>query len=305
MHTKTYNTHPHQAEAEPLDSIRVYFAPFHAMSEDLSPSPCGSTIAAFNKAVSRQDWPYDNGDDPSFYAMQELRGRLSWGVCRQDVRNRLRREDIVVFFSFRKFEETTDCEYRLCAVATVERRVRQIDLWGDDSNLRVFTRYLNLLVRPSRSARGRWEHFEPALQGSRLHRDWLWRIADHGGFRKQDFKKLEDTDEFEPGATIRGRPVVVAENYVLFWSDVAKTHVLSKPLIVAWHSKGKAAEDWNSDNFSQAVRRMTLDVAARANGRKRSVRIRNSQPHRHIVFELPESEAQTWRTEFLNLIRNR
>ncbi len=35
-------------------------------------------------------------------------GPLSWGICRQDVRNRLPHGDLVVFFSFRKFKETGD-----------------------------------------------------------------------------------------------------------------------------------------------------------------------------------------------------
>ncbi len=285
-----------------MATIRIYFAAFHATSDDSSMSPCGSTIDAFKRAVKRQNWPYDNGDDPSFYAMRKFGGQLSWGICRQDVRNRLRHGDIVVFFSFRKFKETGDSEYRLCALATVEKKVRQLDLW-EDRTLRKFTRYFNLLIKPSKSSRYTWKHFEPTLEGSRLHGDWLWRIADHRGFRKKDFKKLQATDSFRIGAMIRGRSLVVAANYVLFSADRAKTHVLSRPPVVAWHSKGKPAEEWNPDGFSQSVRQLTLDVAERANGRKRSLRIRNSQrAHRHIVFKLPQPDAETWRAEFLALI---
>ncbi|MBZ5694715.1 MAG: hypothetical protein LAN36_05075 [Acidobacteriia bacterium] len=250
-----------------------------------------------------QDWPYDNGDDPSFYAMRKFRGQLSWGICRQDVRNRLRPGDIVVFFSFRKFKETGDSEYRLCALATVDRKVSQIGLW-QDQNLKIYRKYFNLLIRPWRSKHGAWEHFEPTLAGSRVHHDWLWRIAEHQGFRKEDFERLQTTDTLKPGVTVRGRPVVIAKNYVLFSSDPTETHVLSKPTVVAWHSRGKSAEEWNQDKFSHSVRRLTLDVAEQANGRKRSLRIRNSQrAHRHIVFELPRTDAETWRAEFIDLVK--
>jgi hypothetical protein len=212
---------------------------------------------------------------------------------------------IVVFFSFREFKETGDCEYRLCALATVDRRVSQSDIWQDNS-LKTYRKYFNLLIRPSVSRQGAWEHFEPTLDGSRLHHDWLWRMAEHQGFRKKDFKKLQKTDRLLAGATIRGRSVVIAKNYLLFSSDPAEGHILAKPPVIAWHSKGKPAEEWNQDKFSQAVRRLTLDVAERANERRRSLRIRNSQrAHRHIVFGLPQLEAQQWRAEFLDLIRNR
>ena len=287
------------------EARKVYFAPFHATSDESSVSACGTTIATFRKAVELQDWPYDNGDDPSFYAARKFGGQLSWGICRQDVRKGLRAGDIVVFFSFRKFDETGDSEYRLCALATVDRKVSQSDIWQDKS-LEVYRKYFNLLIRPSGSTHGAWEHFEPTVEGSREHHDWLWRIAEHQGFRKADFKKLEETGCLQPEAIIRGHPVVIARNYVLFSSDPAETHILSKPPVIASHSKGKPAEEWNQDKFSQAARRMTLDAAERANGRRRSLRIRNSQrAHRHIIFELPRFQAERWRVEFLDLIRDR
>jgi hypothetical protein len=286
-----------------MASRRIYFAPFHATSDDSSMSPCGLTIAAFKKAVKRQNWPYDNGDDPSFYAVRKFGGQLSWGICRQDVRNRLRCGDIVVFFSFRKFRESGDSEYRLCALATVDRKVSQSDIWQDNT-LKTYRKYFNLLIRPSGSRRGAWEHFEPTLDGSRLHHDWLWRVAEHQGFRKKDFKKLQETDRLIPEAAIRGRSVILARNYVLFSCDAAGTHILSKPPVIAWHSKGQPAEEWNQDKFSQAVKRLTLDIANNSNGRRRSLRIRNSQrAHRHIVCELSPSEAERWRAELLDLIQ--
>jgi len=211
---------------------------------------------------------------------------------------------LLPFFSFRKFPDTGDSEYRICALATVDKKISQIEIWKDKSH-RKFRRYFNLLIRPSRSKHNAWEHFEPTLHGSRLHHDWLWRMAEHQGFRKRDFKALEARDLLEKHATIRHHPLIIAKNYVLFSTDAAKTHILSKPAVVAWHSKGKPNEEWNKDRFSQAVQKLTLDVAEKANGRKRSLRIKNSQrAHRHIVFELPNDEAYRWRTQFLDLIRD-
>jgi len=70
---------------------------------------------------------------------------------------------MVVFFSFQKLGGTGEFEYRLCALATVERKVRQSDLWND-TKLRTFTKYFNLLIKPSKFIRGAWEHFEPSLE---------------------------------------------------------------------------------------------------------------------------------------------
>jgi hypothetical protein len=105
-------------------STRIYIAPYHAAKDDSTGSPCGSAIKIFKKTVARGDWPLDYGDDPSFYAMRKFGGQLSWGVCRQDVRNHLRTGDVVVFFSYLK-EDTGDSEYRLCALATVVQKVLQ------------------------------------------------------------------------------------------------------------------------------------------------------------------------------------
>ena len=282
---------------------QIYFAPFHAASGASGDSPCGSRTARFNTALARQDWPYDIGDDPSFYSSRTFGGPLTWGICRQDVRNSLRVGDIVVFFSFRKIEGSGESEYRLCAVATVEQKVSQLDLWSSDEELSRLRSYFNLLVRPLKAANGVWEHFEPALAGPGLHGDWLWRIADHRGLRKDDFNDIEHSDRLRVGQTIRGGAVQIADNYVLFAVAPAETYVLAKPPLVATHLPGLPHERWERDKFSQAVQRMTLGVAEEANGRRRWLRIRNSQrAHRHIRFKLPGAEAKDWKKDLLDLV---
>jgi hypothetical protein len=70
--------------------------------------------------------------------------------------------------------------------------------------------------------------------------------------------------------------------------------------------RSKPAEEWKTDPFSQRVKELTLDQAEEANGRRRWLRIENSQrAHRHIVFELPSREAEDWRRDFLRLIGQR
>jgi hypothetical protein len=65
--------------------------------------------------------------------------------------------------------------------------------------LSAFRKYCNLLIRPSKTKRF-WEHFEPCLQGPRVHKDWLWRIADHGGLRMKEFKNIHKTNRFKQGS---------------------------------------------------------------------------------------------------------
>ena len=288
-------------------SSRIYIAPYHAAKGDLTSSPCGSSVAVFKKIVARGDWPLDYGDDPSFYAMKEFEGPLSWGVCRQDVRNRLRSGDMLVFFSYLKCADNGSSEYRLCALATVEISVSQKEIW-EDPKLKKFRRYFNLLIKPGKPTCDSWEHYEPTVKDDRyrIHGDWLWRICYHRGLSKKDFEEVEKTNRFDSKTHVRRLPLLVARNYVLFSTDSDKTCVLSRPPIVALHSKGRAVEEWKADRFSQRIRELTLGCASRANGKNRSLRIRNSQrAHRHIVFELPSREAEDWRRRFMNFIRRR
>lgn len=284
-----------------LDRMRIYIAVFHAGSADLRRPPCGA-VAPLSSSVL-PEFPFDVGDDPSFYAMRKHEGPLSWGVCRADVRNNLRCGDIVVFFSCRKIMNTGNSEYSLCCLATVEDKVRQTDLWLDDC-LSIFTNYSNLLIKPRQSNPVEWDHFEPTLKGSRPHDDWLWRIACHEHFEREDFEEIQETNWFRLGQIIREHPVKVARNYIIFSLDRTKTAMLSRPPVVARHSENKLFESWNLDDFSQGVKRLTLGKAKQENARCRWLRTRNlQQPHRHIVFELPQSDAEAWRADFLRFIR--
>jgi hypothetical protein len=203
--SRTYSSRQKGSEmtdeaCHPSGKTRIFFVVFHTTARDSVISPCGSVGATPRRALKLDDWPYDSGDDPSFYAARKFGGKLSWGVCRQDVRNRLCPGDVVVFFSSSKQEDTGRTNYRLCALATAERRVSQDDIWQDES-LAIYREYSNLLIRPLGDAG--WEHFEPDLGGQGGHHDWLWRIACHRGLQRGDFKRLQATDKLEFGATVR------------------------------------------------------------------------------------------------------
>src|ERR1039458_4069461 len=114
----------------------IYLVCFHSEM----PKSFDGAKGQFHKvetAIYKGEWPYDNGDDPSFYVARQG-GRLTWGVCRQDLRNAIEKDSIVVFFSFTSLPNK-EILYRLCAVATVDDKVDHRAI-HDDRRLRRFRR---------------------------------------------------------------------------------------------------------------------------------------------------------------------
>jgi hypothetical protein len=71
-------------------------------------------VAAFLSKSARSNFPFDVGDDPSFFSAQHLDGPVTWGVCRADVRHAISPGDWAVFFAARPRAEDSDTiEYRL------------------------------------------------------------------------------------------------------------------------------------------------------------------------------------------------
>jgi hypothetical protein len=149
---------------------KVFLSPY--MSNDVSKdseSGCAKSYAPLHDALRRGEWPYDYGDDPSFFCRRHLGGALTWGVCRADVRSQVQPGDVVVFFSFTKAGRQV--QYRLSAIATVQTKLRQSDIFTNPLYKR-YRRYLNLLIRPSRSTKGAWGHWEPGAPAQKWHDDW-------------------------------------------------------------------------------------------------------------------------------------
>jgi hypothetical protein len=76
----------------------IYLVPYHSLRpESRILAACSGQFARVERAIMAAEWPYDNGDDPSFYVARRYGGPLTWGVCRPDVRSTIQTGSIVVF----------------------------------------------------------------------------------------------------------------------------------------------------------------------------------------------------------------
>jgi hypothetical protein len=198
----------------------IYLVCFHSVRSASLKGMKGQYLAV-EKAIADREWPCDNGDDPSFYVARRG-GLLTWGVCRQNLRNAIAKGSIVVFFSFTTGPHQV--VYRLSAVATVVDKLDHRAVHVDRRFSPYRRRYINVLIAPTHRGRGRaWQHDEDDRPGSQRHKDWLWRIADHSeAKRKEEFERrhasIYDEGWFAEGAMSRAG-LVLARNYVVFSSD--------------------------------------------------------------------------------------
>ena len=250
-------------------------------------------------AIRDGDWPYDNGDDPSFYVARRG-GRLTWGVCRQELRTSIWEGSIVVFFSFTPLA-TGEVLYRLCGVATVDYKTDHCAARRDGRLAAFRERYINLLI--ARSSDG-WDYAETDRKRSQRHKDWLWRMADHMGLSKKAFEKEYDkaysSENFPDDLLARGR-LKLAGNYVVFSADPSCTFISPDPHEVAVAINGQH-EKW-SDKRLQAL---TVGRAAAKRADKRSyLRVINSSGrnvHKQIRFEMAAEEAIEWRADLIQAL---
>src|SRR5262249_55337736 len=109
---------------------------------------------------------------------------LTWGVCRQQVRNGVIVGGIFVFFPFTPVEQKI--RYRISAVATVSEKLDRASFYRDERFRQHRQLYVNLLVKPGS---GGWVYDEGDTDRSARHSDdWLWRVAKHGR-NKKNFKR--------------------------------------------------------------------------------------------------------------------
>jgi len=292
----------------------VYVAVYQVVSpEELAfrPQPTPES-AAFLRAAESSNWPYDVGDDPSFFCAQHVVAPLSWGICRRDLRGALEPGDTVAFIAHRK-RSSGDVDYRWAGFATVAQKIKQTDIW-EDRRYAAFRRYLNLLLRPDPD-RG-YMHMEvhPGLP----HPDWLWRLTRSKGHRWQakDFVAYEDPaceKCFVPGRdrAANGELIELSANYVIFSTNRLETVVLADPPVVAEHRPEwgpQRPELWRDTPLAQQFHRITLGAAA---GR-RSLRLTTSDPQRtrmqqrHRHFRIPSESSDSaalWREQAIQLLQ--
>ncbi len=268
----------------------VYIVAYHSECNRALRGSSGQ-FSIVEQAIARGEWPYDNGDDPSFHVARRG-GPLTWGVCRQDVRNAILPGDIVVFFASTSIS-TRKVLYRLSAVATVAERMHHLRA-NRDPRFRPYP-YINLM---GRAVNGAWRYDETDRPLHHRHADWLWRMADAGGMTKADFavahSQVYQTGQFSRHA-LRTGEIRLACNYIVFSAADDETFISPAPVAVATALKGQR-ERWCNSQF----RRRTVGQAARHGARDY---LRAASPtgyfHRHIRFEMVADEARQWRSELI------
>jgi hypothetical protein len=273
------------------ENTAIYFAPYHSQPSAYLKGSSGR-FRLVEQAIAAGEWPYDNGDDPSFYAAR--RGaRLTWGVCREDVRNAISVGSIVVFFSFTK--DGPRVLYRLSAVATVAEKLDRRRVFTD----RRFrpADYLNVMLR--REGR-KWKYDEddhPPTKTAR-HGDWLWRMAVHGRSKAafaEQYARIYANQEFAEG------DVPIASNYVVFSDSADETYISPNPPFVAMGTVGEH-EHWTD----RKLERLSVKVAARfsrsARGFLRTDN-RSGYVHPKYPFDMPTAEAIAWRADLISTLK--
>jgi hypothetical protein len=207
------------------------------------------------QAISTDEWPYDNGDDPSFYVARKG-GPLTWGVCRQEVRNSISKGSVVVFFFFSSLDDGRVL-YRLCGVTTVIDKMDVRAAHGDPRLAQFRQLFINALTRPEK---GGWRHDETDRPLSQRHGDWLWRISDHRGVQQKQFNSSYENiyrNGAFPDSALSSGGLKLAKNYVLFATDPPEAFISPVPPEVAVARKGDH-EKWND----ATLKRLTVDQAA-------------------------------------------
>lgn len=257
--------------------VVTYLTPTSDMIRKISKSATHGIVGEFCHAMTTAGWPYDGGDDPSFFTWQRLRqggGKLAWGVCRTDLRRLIQPADTVVFFAYERRPATHAAwargTYLFVGYATAQVKVSPEDIWTEPL-LELYRPYLNHLIQRKGD-----EYVHLELVPGQRHPDWLWRIADVRGWGKDHWKKKFETEgtsgKFVPGETAIGeRPVVLGKAYVLFEPDPPQTYVLSNPIAVAQY-KGlpEQFERWFPGDLAQAIKDRCLPEP-------RHLRTKNSQ----------------------------
>jgi hypothetical protein len=130
-------------------------------------------IPLVRKYLDRYDEPdcFDDwGDDPSFFSATEILGsadQAAWGVCRRDVRARMKAGDFVDFFCGKQ-SRPQSWDYFYVGVATIGRLLDRQVIWTDDQYA-PYRDFLNILTREVDGATQQYEFVQD------FHPDWKLR----------------------------------------------------------------------------------------------------------------------------------
>jgi hypothetical protein len=276
------------------ENTSVYFAPYHSQPGAHLRGSTGR-FREVEQAIVNGEWPYDNGDDPSFYSRWK-ESPLTWGVCRQNVRGAktMKPGTVIVFFSYTKCGSSVF--YRLSAVATVADVLDRRTVFSDPRFRGAA--YLNVMLRPGK---GGWRYDEDGCPRSARHRDWLWRMAVHGRSSKQFEARYGHVYR---RAWFRDGEVPMAHNYILFSESKAETYVSKNPPRVAAATVKKgfgSSEQWESPKLQE----LTVDTAAEFRGRRflRTANKTGRNVHPVVRFEMPANDVVKWRQQLIAALR--
>ena len=278
------------------DKTAVYLVCFHSQ-EPASLVGCERQFLTVERAIQSHEWPYDNGDDPSFYVARKG-GPLTWGVCRQDLRNSIAKGSIVVFFSFTPLAQG-EVLYRLCAVETVADRLDHRAVHRDRRFSRFRGLYVNTLIAPEI---GGWHYDETDRHPRQRHGDWLWRIADHRGMTQGEFgtkyKAIYRNGRI-PRLLADASTALLADNYIAFTAPPDRAYISSNPPEVAIAVKGRH-EEWRNRRLQSLT---VLTAASFLKSGRDYLRVANSSGrnvHRQLRFDMPSKEAGKWRDALID-----
>lgn len=230
-------------------------------------NPVAQAFFSASASTAPSAFPFDGSDDPAFFSAQHLNGPVSWGVCRTDVRNPVKRGDWVVFFASQQTGKPNCWQYQFVAVLKVAEKYSG---WNPPAP---FDRYLNRLVVRDLEA-GIWRHAEPLIVRREWHEDWMWRLSTGPRGHKDAFIALGNagsaTDAHLASDHGDGR------NYVVFARDCG--FVLNNPPVVAHCNGTGERETWLENPRVVALRDAVFG------NRREGHYLRSSnpnQPHRH------------------------
>jgi hypothetical protein len=224
-------------------------------------------------------WQYDVGDDPSFYCAKTYENNLTWGICRRNIRNKIEKKDVVIFFCYSSVTNA----YYLAGIATVINKIKQTQIWKENRYKR-YRKYFNILIRFHKN---KWEHFEPLFNEKGAHKDWVHRLSNNS----QSNLEISHDSFFSE--------IKVADNYVIFERNNNETYILNSPIHVANWDCGKDNEDWIINRDINKIK----EAIFKSTGRK-SLRVhQRNQAHVHIRIKMDKNDLKKWTSYFISVIK--
>ncbi|WML49168.1 hypothetical protein RCG23_03490 [Neobacillus sp. PS3-34] len=215
------------------------------------------------------NWPFiDLSDDPSFLAYELSKdngGKVTWGICRRDVRNKIKKDDMILFFGFDKF--INPMSYYFIGYATVEEKIKQTEIWSTTATnkYKVYQKYCNILIKKNEQSQDLF-YFEPIKYNH--EKEWIWKITDgtigEEKFKKEYFEKLSVASRCIP------LNINIKDNYIIFSSDPLQTKIFKTPIKYA---------EWDGNNLSIINHQIHNDFFL-----ERSIRV--GWRHRHMRLNL-------------------